>query len=213
MKSKLHVLSLLLALVAFNACNRDLSPLNTASTSFPPPPTPSPCALAPDPYMWFDFETDPSSYWWWPGGPSPMVQSWANGVAHTGCRSWKLVTSAGSGYGHWNGLSMGATTPPGTPAGMTQVQISIQINGTLTTTIYFDEGTSNGGQGQEWSRSVTFTNTAGSFVTYTYPLSSFSTTDPGDSILNTQDAIQFWFYHSAPYSSHTLYIDDIRLIP
>ncbi len=210
MKLKLYTTMLVLSL-ALAGCNRDLSPLNSAFTSWQPTPTANPCLVVADPYMWFDFETDPSSFWWGPPlGPTSLIQTWTNSMAATGCRSWKLQTGAGVGYGHWPGLTM--ATSPAIPAGSTKLEISIMININLTTTLSINEGTSAGGQGQEWSHAVTFVNSPG-FVTYTYPLSGFTTSDPGDAMVNTQDVIQIWFYHSAPYASHALYIDNIRFIP
>lgn len=195
-------LLLILALIVCG-CNRDLSPLNTTTTSYAPTAVTTPVVSAAT--VWCNFETDVSSGFWWPGGPTGMTNSWSTDTAYSGSHSWKMAVGAGVGYGHWDGLSLSPS--PSVPAGGSSYNMWIKINQNLTTQWHISEGTTFG-QGQDWVTTLNLTaNPAWQLVSI--PLSSFTTTDPGDGMVNTNDINQVWFYNTAPYPAYTIYIDDI----
>jgi hypothetical protein len=210
MKFKLFY-ALPILLVALAGCNRDLSPLNTATTSFAPPPPTNPCAVPPDPGMWQNFETNPNtgpSYTWTFGETGAITPSWASGFSATGCGSWKIFTGSASSWGHGFGLTF--YNSPAVTAGLTHFQVSYQSTATIAAHLYLDEGTLNGGQGQEWKLPVTF-NASSTWQTLQLPLISFTSPTTGDGMVNTQDIIQLWIWQDAvPYGGHTIYLDDIK---
>jgi hypothetical protein len=180
------------------------------SASFMPASTPVPVPTPTPLYLWQDFETDVSAGFWYPAGPSPMTQSWASDDAHGGAHSWKMVTGAGVGYGHWTGLDM---LSPKDFTGATKVSVWVKCDQNLQTEFHFIEGMTNGGDGETWWSLLTITGSP-SWQHYTLPLSGFfSTGGPHDGVLSVGSVQTVWFYHWAPYPALTLYVDDIGFQP
>ncbi len=178
-------------------CNRDLSPLNSAYTSWQPTPSVNPCAIPPDPYMWADMETPPGSQTW-----GDVSNSWGS-LSHTGCHSWKIHFTP-LGWGHYFGYSFYGPSPA-VPPSMGQFQMSFLIDQNLDTNLYLDEATS----GDEWTIVLHLTASS-SWQTITLPLSSFG---GATGIVDTHDINQIWFFNVANTVSTNLYIDDIRFVP
>jgi len=200
--------NIILALAVLIAgCNRDLSPLNTVATSYAATPTMTTGCPPPfNPQMYCDFESDPSSGFWWPGGPSAMWNTWSGDTANSCYRSWKITSSPAVPYGHWNGLSLNKSI-----TGASTYNMWYKSNATYTTSWSWDEGTSSGADGEEWTTSITFIGD-NSWHLFALPLSSF-VSGGGNNIPDTQDIIQVWFYDTSPVPAYIIYIDDIEFLP
>lgn len=200
---------LITMLFVMNGCNRDLSPLNTAVTSYAPTPTMvAGCPPPFNPNMYCDFEIDPSSGFWWPGGPSPMSNTWSNDTAHSCYRSWKIDAHAAVGYGHWNGLGM---SPDKSFPTATKYSMWYKCNSSFSTTWYWVEGSSAGADGESWQTTISFIGD-NAWHQFVLNLGAF-TSGGGNNHPDPQDVAYVWSYNNAPYGAYVMYIDDIEFLP
>jgi len=157
---------------------------------------------------------------WWPGGLTPASDSVSSDTAVSGANSWKVtlaaVSAAPSSYGHWDGDSFG---PPLSFPAATKFAMYYKASSNFPATWYWDEGTTGGADGEEWSTSIVMVGDN----TWHYveiPLSSFvqvTTGSPPPPVVgmvpNPSSVSAVWFYGTKPYAAVTFYIDDISFCP
>ncbi len=199
--------------LSVTACNRDLSPLNRTGTSYIKPAPIASCTLAP--YTWDNFEQPAVGYLWTGGPGSPILEDYSTLASYTCSYSWRIKTGVSGSYGHWAGLNASSLQQGGNPVtnlgGATRMAIAIKVDQNVKFDFYLHEGSTNGGDSEEWT--TTFDLTASpSWQTFDIPLSSM-VGNGKDGVLATGSIQYFWLFYYTPYAAHTLYIDDIQFLP
>ena len=212
---RVGILAALALMATLSACNRDLSPLNTVTSSSGPVVAPPAGCPAPfDPSVFCDFEVQPtftgSPLFWWSGGGSPVhTLSWTQFEHHSCFSAGKFASGA---YYLWGNMFGVQITPRDFSAGSpTKFSMWYKIDASLSSSIYIDEGSSHGGgDGEEWRGTINLV--AGTWTQLTVPLGTLLPDGTHNGVLALNDIQHIWFWYNAPYPAHTLYFDDFQFI-